>query len=253
GQARDPGLALAAAAAPAPGSRRPQLEAAGAGRAVGLDAVWPEPGPADRGLAAGQRRRRGAGDGRVRPGHAAGDAAADLERGAGRALAAAPGAARFARPAGAVRGPADHGRALADAGAGAARPAGGAGLPPGGRLSAQSRTQSRPASLARYRAASAAPVQASKSSSPGPIWATPMLRVTGRPPPSTQARTASARRRARSSAASRAVPGSSTPNSSPPKRPAASPPRRLSSTQAATLRITSSPARWPAASLTCLK
>src|SRR5690606_20552372 len=256
GQARDPGLALAAAAAPPPDPRRPQLEAAGTGHAVGLDALRPEPGPADRGLAAGQCRRRRAGHGRVRPRHLAGDAAADLDRRVHGPVAAAPGAAHLAGPAGAVRGPADHGRAVADAGPGPAWAAGRAGLPAGRRLSRRrpySRTQSRPAILARYRAASAAPVQLSKPSRPGPISATPMLRVTGWPAPNTQSRTAWPRRRARSSAASRAVPGSSTPNSSPPKRPAESPPRRPCSTQLATLRITSSPARWPSASLIRLK
>src|SRR5690606_32600653 len=135
GQTGDPGLALAAAAAPAPDPRRPQLEAPGTGHAVGLDALRPEPGPADRGLAAGQRGRWRPGDGRLRAGHAAGDAAADLDRGAHGPLAAAAGVAHFAGDAGAGRGTADPGRPLADAGTGAARAAGRAGLPPGGGLS----------------------------------------------------------------------------------------------------------------------
>src|SRR5690606_10845926 len=168
GPAGHPGLALAATGATPAHSRQPQLEAAGAGSAVGLDALRPEHGPADRGLAAGQCRRWRTGDGRLRPGHLAGDAAADLDRRTPGALAAAPGTAQQPGDAGALCRRADPGRAVADAGAGVARPAGRTGLPPARRLSRlQSRTQSRPASLARYSAASAAAVHAWTTSSPG--------------------------------------------------------------------------------------
>src|SRR5690606_31322389 len=122
-------LAVAATAAPTPAASRPHLATTGAGRTLGLDALWPEPEPAERGLAAGQRHRRCAGDGRVRAGHFTGDAAADLVRRAHEPLAATPRSSHDAGRPGPRRGPADHRRAMADAGTSPARRAQRAGLP----------------------------------------------------------------------------------------------------------------------------
>src|SRR5690606_41340145 len=84
--------------------------------------------PAGGGLAAGASAQRRADHARLRPGHPAGDAAADLVGAAHGPVAAAPGAAHLGRGADPGGGTADDRRTVADARAGAARRARGPGL-----------------------------------------------------------------------------------------------------------------------------
>ena len=71
-----------------------------AGPALGLDALWSEHHPVGRGLAAGQRAAWWDDHGRIRSGHAAGDAAADMGR---RAFRSASAARRLAHRNGSMR------------------------------------------------------------------------------------------------------------------------------------------------------
>ena len=125
-------VAAPAAAAAATAARRHRDQTHRGGRAVGLAALRTQCDPADHRLAAGQCGARCADDDRLRPGHPADHAAADLERCAHRPTSAARRAAHRRRHAGAVGRPGHAGGPVVDAGAGAARCAVGAGLPRAG-------------------------------------------------------------------------------------------------------------------------
>ena len=106
--------ALAATATPPAAGRTRRRQAHRAGHAVGLDALRTEHHAARRRVAAGRARARRADDGRLRPGHPAGDAAADLVQARASAQRLQRGALR-SRGCWCSRGPADPRRALADA------------------------------------------------------------------------------------------------------------------------------------------